>query len=70
VDDTSITAQIKAVLLFHKSTHALSTRVVTRNGTVRLRGEARDEAERDLVTRLAGDVKGVRQVVNHMTLRP
>jgi osmotically-inducible protein OsmY len=69
VDDASITAQIKTTLLFRKSTHALATRVRTRDGVVTLHGEAETPAERDLVTRLAEDTKGVKQVNNLMTLR-
>ena len=69
VDDASITAQIKTTLLFRKSTHALATRVATRDGVVTLHGEAESAAERDLVTKVAEDIKGVKQVNNRMTLR-
>jgi osmotically-inducible protein OsmY len=69
VDDSSITAQVKTALLFHKSTHALATKVTTRDGVVTLRGEAGNGAERDLVTRLAGDIEGVKLVNNCMTLK-
>jgi len=69
VDDASITAQVKSSLLFHKSTHALATQVTTQGGVVTLRGEARNAAERDLATRYAEDVAGVKEVHNRMTLR-
>ena len=69
MDDASITAQVKTTLLFHKSTHALATKVRTKNGVVTLRGEANNEAERDLVTKLAEDIKGVKSVHNHMTVK-
>jgi osmotically-inducible protein OsmY len=69
VDDASITAQIKTALLFRKSTHALSTQVATKDGTVTLHGEARNAAEKDLVGLIATDIKGVTQVNNKMTLR-
>lgn len=69
VDDASITGQVKASLLFHKSTHSLSTKVSTRQGVVTLHGEAKNAAERDLVTRIAEDIKGVKVVHNKMTLR-
>jgi osmotically-inducible protein OsmY len=69
VDDASITAQVKMSILFHKSTHALATKVVTKNGAVTLRGEAKNAAERDLVTKLAQDIHGVRLVNNMMTVR-
>jgi len=70
VDDTSITAQVKTTLLFHKSTHALATKVVTRKGVVTLRGEARNGAEKELVTKLTEDIKGVKRVNNRMTVKP
>jgi len=69
VDDSSITAQIKATLLFHKSTHALSTKVSTKNGVVTLHGEAQNNAEKDLVTKLVEDVKGVKHVNNKMSVQ-
>ncbi|MGA2082811.1 MAG: BON domain-containing protein [Holophaga sp.] len=69
VDDASITAQIKTTLLFGKSTHSLSTQVATRDGVVTLHGEAVNAAEKDLVGRIAMDIKGVTRVNNKMTLR-
>lgn len=70
VDDTSITAQVKSALLFHKSTHALATKVVTKDGVVTLHGEAENAAERDLVSKLAEDINGVKRVINQMTVKP
>lgn len=70
VDDASITAQIKTSLLLHHSTHALDTRVKTRDGVVTLRGEARNQAEKELVGKLAADTRGVKHVDNQMTVRP
>jgi hyperosmotically inducible periplasmic protein len=69
VDDSSITAQVKTSLLFHKSTHALATKVVTKDGVVTLHGEANNGAERDLVTKLSEDIEGVKHVNNRMTVK-
>jgi osmotically-inducible protein OsmY len=69
VDDTSITAQVKSTLLFHKSTSMLATKVSTLNGVVSLHGEAKNPAERDLVTKLVEDIHGVQSVHNRMTVR-
>ncbi len=69
VDDSSITAQIKIALVMHKSTHPVDTKVTTKNGVVFLRGEAQNGAEKDLVTRIAGDIEGVKKVRNHMTIK-
>jgi osmotically-inducible protein OsmY len=68
IDDSSITAQIKTTLLFHKSVRTLSTKVITKDGVVSLHGQARTEAEKEKVTRLAEDIKGVKHVNNHMTV--
>lgn len=68
MDDASITAQVKLTLLTHRSTSALHTKVETRDGIVTLTGAARNAAERDLVTKLVSDVKGVKNVVNNMTV--
>lgn len=69
VDDASITAQVKTSLLFHRSTHALTTKVTTRNGVVHLYGEANNAAEKHLVTKLATDIHGVERVQNHMSVK-
>ena len=68
VDDASITAQVKATLLSHRSTGVLRTKVETNDGVVTLGGQARNAAEKDLVTKLVEDVHGVKSVVNNMTI--
>lgn len=68
IDDASITAEVKTSLLFHRSTRALATRVVTRDGVVTIRGEARNDAEKQLVGKLAEDVTGVKKVDNLMRI--
>ena len=68
IDDASITAQVKMTLLSHRSTSAVSTKVKTKNGVVTLSGNARNAAEKDLVTKFASDVNGVKNVRNRMTV--
>lgn len=68
IDDASITAQVKMTLMMHKSTGAIRTSVTTNNGVVTLSGQAKNDAEVDLVTKLAEDVEGVNNVVNKMTV--
>jgi len=68
VDDASITAQVKMTLLYHRSTSALNTKVKTKDGVVTLGGKAKNAAEKDLATKFANDVKGVKSVNNHMTI--
>ena len=69
LDDASITAQVKAALLTHRSTSALKTKVVTRNGIVTLAGDAKNQAEKDLVTKITRDINGVKSVVNDMEVK-
>ena len=69
IDDASITAQVKSALLTHRSTGAIKTKVKTRDGAVTVSGEARNQAEKDLVTKLVNDIKGVKSVVNNMEVK-
>jgi osmotically-inducible protein OsmY len=68
IDDASITAQVRMALLFHRSTSARNTQVETNQGVVALGGKARNAAEKDLVTQLASDIKGVKSVKNEMSI--
>jgi hyperosmotically inducible protein len=68
IDDASITAQVKATLLSHRSTGVLRTKVHVSDGVVTLSGQARNAAEKDLVSKLVTDINGVKSVVNNMTI--
>ncbi|MFA5258278.1 MAG: BON domain-containing protein [Opitutales bacterium] len=68
IDDASITAQIKVLLLSHHSTSAIKTTVHTQKGVVTVSGSVKNAAEKSLVGKLANDVKGVTSVVNNMTI--
>jgi osmotically-inducible protein OsmY len=68
LDDASVTAMVKAVLLGHRGTRVLATKVKTDGGVVTLEGKARNGAERDLVERLASGVRGVQKVHNRMNV--
>lgn len=69
IDDASITAQVKMALLFHRSTSALGTKVVSKDGVVTLSGKASNTAEINLVNKLVNDVHGVTKVNNLMTIK-
>ena len=69
IDDASITAQVKIALLLHRSTSALSTKVETNDGVVTMYGKASNTAEKNLVTKLANNVNGVKNVKNRMTIQ-
>ena len=68
IDDASITAEVRATLAAHRSTRDVRAKVQAADGVVTIQGVARNEAEKDSVTRLAADVEGVFRVVNRMTL--
>lgn len=68
IDDASITAQVKMTLLYHRSTSGLKTSVTTKKGVVTLGGKAKTAAEKDLATKFANDVNGVKEVKNRMTI--
>ena len=55
-------------LLYHHSTSAVSTHVETLDGVVTIGGIAKNNAEKVLVSKLANDVNGVKNVVNNMTI--
>jgi len=68
IDDASITALVKMTLLYHRSTSALNTTVVTNDGTVTLSGKAKNASEKDLAVKIVKDVRGVKSVKNQMTI--
>jgi len=68
IDDSSITAQVKMTLLYHRSTSAINTKVVTKRGVVTLTGKAFSPAEINLAGKLASDVNGVKSVKNLMSV--
>ncbi len=68
IDDASITAQVKATLLSHRSTSAIHTTVSTTDGVVTVSGIAKNDAEKSLVTKLVSDIDGVNNVINNMTV--
>jgi hyperosmotically inducible protein len=68
IDDASVTAQVKASLLSHRSTCAIKIKVQTADGVVTISGAARNAADKSLITRLAKDTDGVNSVINAMTI--
>ena len=65
--DAWITMKLKTTLLFHKSVSAM-TEVGTKDGVVTLKGEADNQAQKDLTTEYARDIDGVKDVNNEMTV--
>jgi hyperosmotically inducible protein len=58
---------IKAMLMFHRNVSAANTQVHVEEGIVTLRGEAANEAQKELTGEYA-EIDGVREVRNEMTV--
>lgn len=69
IDDASINAQVRMALASHRSTSALHSRPVTRDGVVTLSGEAENQAQKDLAAKITRDIDGVKSVTNSMTVK-
>lgn len=67
IDDVSITVLVEMTLLRHRSTSALNPIIQTKEGVVRLRGNARNDATKNLIDRYVRDVHGVKRVINVMS---
>lgn len=68
IDDASLTALVKVTLMYHSSTSALDTKVMSKDGVVTLSGTAKNPAARELATQVTQDVHGVKQVTNVMAV--
>lgn len=69
LDDTVITARVKAALVKDPMVSALDVSVESFKGAVQLSGFVKTEAQRDQAVRIANDVPGVTQVFNSIQLR-
>ncbi len=70
ISDGAITAQVKGALALNKNIDAMQVNVDTADGVVTLRGTVATEEARQDAERLARDVRGVKQVVNHLGIEP
>jgi hyperosmotically inducible protein len=70
VEDTRIEAEVKARLVAEKSANLTRIGVLTTNGVVYLNGTVAEPESREKAEALAGDVRGVRRVVNSLGVRP
>ena len=59
---------MKATLLVHRSVSAGEVAVYVNDGVVTLRGNAVNEAQKELTTEYVRDVEGVKEVKNEMTV--
>jgi osmotically-inducible protein OsmY len=66
--DSWIRAKVRCVLALHRNVNGSSTEVDIKEGVITLRGEAASEAQKELTSEYAEDVKGVLRVTNVMTV--
>ena len=66
--DAWLRDKVKITLLFHRSMSAGTTEVDVKDGIVTLRGNAANQAQKELTTEYARDVEGVKDVNNEMTV--
>ena len=70
LDDTAITAKVKAKLAGDSQTSAIKIGVDTTDGVVTLTGTVPTELEKDKARDLAANESGVKKVVNNITVDP
>jgi len=66
--DGWLSTKVKTTLLFHRNVSAIGTDVYVKDGIVSLRGEASNQAQKELTAEYAKDVEGVKDVKNEMTV--
>jgi osmotically-inducible protein OsmY len=69
-DDVWIGRKIKLTLLFHRNVDAGNTIISVKDGVVTLKGEALNQAQKELTAEYAKDIDGVKEVKVEMTLAP
>ena len=69
IDDSVITAKVKAAFVEDKAVSAMNINVETFKGTVQLSGFANNAAEMNKAAELARSVKGVKAVKNDIRLK-
>lgn len=66
--DIWIARKVKLSLIFHFHVSASATTVEVKDRVVTLKGEATNMAQKELTSEYAGDIEGVKAVLNEMTL--
>ena len=69
VDDTLVTAKVKAALLADESIKSLDIRVITRQGEVQLSGFVNSQDQIDRALAVVGSIAGVSHVNNEMSIK-
>ena len=66
--DKWLSMRVKTALLYHRSVNGHKTEVHVKDGHVTLKGEAANQAQKELTTETVKDVVGVKGVDNEMTV--
>ncbi|MDP8266408.1 MAG: BON domain-containing protein [Candidatus Aceula meridiana] len=66
--DGWISMQVKYSLLYNRNVSGSDTQVFVKDGIVTLKGEAGNQAQKDLAGEYAKDINGVKEVKNEMTI--
>lgn len=66
--DGWISMQAKTALLLNRNVSGIKTQVFVKDGIVTLKGEAKNQAQKDLAGEYTKDVKGVKSVINEITI--
>jgi osmotically-inducible protein OsmY len=66
--DTWIGVKVKSALLYRRNVSGTKTEVFVADGIVTLKGEAANQAQKELTTEYAKDIVGVKGVKNEMTI--
>lgn len=70
VDDTTVTAKVKAALLADPDVKGTAVQVETLRGQVQLSGFVKSQQQAQRAVSLAQRVDGVKDVINKMTVQP
>jgi osmotically-inducible protein OsmY len=68
-DDSVVTARVKAQFVSVKGLKTMDINVRTKGGVVTLRGEVETQSQADLAGQVAGQVVGVKEVVNAIQVK-
>lgn len=68
IDDSSIKAQVKWALLFHRGTNPFNAEIHVHKGVVTISGKAEDLSQKELVAERIKDIHGVKRIINKMTI--
>lgn len=70
LDDSVITTEVKAKLGTEKAMYTTRVSVKTEGGVVHLTGNVPSQEDKDQVIKIAKDVKGVKEVVERLEIKP